>query len=151
MTNQERQPRVTEVVQNSATKGLDRWRRELVLLTDQVGHQMIKMRFSNSESARNEGLTRSAGQRSGGAGQRLVEQELGEVSGRPGPARRSTQRQPRLRRGRTGRSKICREKVRYQGSKKLSQKTRATSKQFRIKQFAIKHNGWGRLKRNKAR
>ena len=58
------------VGQNSATKGLDRWRPELVLLTDQVGHQMIKMRFSNSESARNEGLTRSAGQRSGGAGQR---------------------------------------------------------------------------------
>jgi hypothetical protein len=65
-----REAGVTEVVQNSATKGLDIWRHELVLLTDQVGHQMNKMRFSNSESRRNEGLTRSAGQRSGGAGQR---------------------------------------------------------------------------------
>ena len=76
-----------------------------------------------------------------------MEQELGEVSGRPGPARRSTQRQPRLQRGKTGRSKIPRENVRCQGSKKLSQKTLATSNQFRIKQFGIKHNGWGRLKR----
>ena len=88
MTNQERQLGVTEVVQNSATKGLDRWKRELVLLTDQVGHQMIEMRFSNSESARNEGLTRSAGQRSGGAGQRPggADDRRGEQKGRTGQA-----------------------------------------------------------------
>jgi hypothetical protein len=58
------------VVQTSATMGLDLWRHELVLLTDQVGHQMFKMRVSNSACARKEGRPRSAGQRSGGAGQR---------------------------------------------------------------------------------
>ena len=59
-----------EVVLKGATRGQDRRRREVVLLTDQAGHQMIRMIFSKSESARNEGLTRSAGQRPGGGGKR---------------------------------------------------------------------------------
>ena len=63
-----KQPGVTEVVLKGATQGLDRRRHEVVLLTDQAGHQTIRMRFSYSDSARNEGLTRSAGQGLGGAG-----------------------------------------------------------------------------------
>ena len=59
-----------EVVLKGATRGQDRRRREVVLLTDQAGHQMIRMIFSKSESARNEGLTRSPGQRPGGGGKR---------------------------------------------------------------------------------
>ena len=46
MTNQERQSGVTEVVLKGAIQGLDRRRREVVLLTDQAGHQTIRMRFS---------------------------------------------------------------------------------------------------------
>ena len=46
MTNQERQSEVTEVVLKGATQGLDRRRHEVVLLTDQAGHQTIRMRFS---------------------------------------------------------------------------------------------------------
>ena len=46
MTNQERQSGVTEVVLKGATQGLDRRRHEVVLLTDQAGHQTIRMRFS---------------------------------------------------------------------------------------------------------
>ena len=38
VTNQERQPGVTEVVLNGATRGLDGRRREVVLLTDQAGN-----------------------------------------------------------------------------------------------------------------
>ena len=56
--NQERQPGVTEVVLNSAARGLDGRRRQVVLLTDQAGNQSIRMRFSNPESGGNEGLTR---------------------------------------------------------------------------------------------
>ena len=38
VTNQERQPGVTEVVLNGSTRGLDGRRREVVLLTDQAGN-----------------------------------------------------------------------------------------------------------------
>ena len=79
---------------------------------------MIRRRFSNRESGRNKGLTKPGGAR----GRR--------GAGMSRPARPSSQRQPRPQRGRTGRSKVRRRKVRCQGSIKLSQKTLEKFNQF---------------------